>query len=345
MRQVHRAGEKTFVDFSGKRPPLVDRRTGELRPVELFVAALGASSLTYAEATATQQLADWVTAHIHMVEYCGGATTLWVPDQLKSAITRPCRYEPDVNCTYEDLAAHYGAVVIPARPRKPRDKALVETSVLVAQRWILARLRDQTFFELGPLNQAIRVLLDELNDRPMKKLGVSRRALYEQLDRPALRPLPTARYVLAHWKLCRVNIDYHVELERHVYSVPYQLVREQVEVRYTTNTVEVFHRDKRVASHRRRYDHQPSTVAEHIAARGVQAVPAHHPAAARGADRRGVEHQARRRGHLEPRPPVRRGSGRQSAGVPVHGRGRHGPRQGRGAGWAHGVGRLVLRHD
>ena len=140
MRQVHRAGEKTFVDFSGKRPTLVDRRTGELRPVELFVAALGASSLTYAEATATQQLADWVTAHIHMVEYCGGATTLWVPDQLKSAITRPCRYEPDVNRTYEDLAAHYGAVVIPARPRKPRDKALVETSVLVAQRWILARL-------------------------------------------------------------------------------------------------------------------------------------------------------------------------------------------------------------
>ena len=246
MRQVHRAGEKTFVDFSGKRPTLVDRRTGELRPVELFVAALGASSLTYAEATATQQLADWVTAHIHMVEYCGGATTLWVPDQLKSAITRPCRYEPDVNRTYEDLAAHYGAVVIPARPRKPRDKALVETSVLVAQRWILARLRDQTFFELGPLNQAIRVLLGELNDRP------------------ALRPLPTARYVLAHWKLCRVNIDYHVELERHVYSVPYQLVREQVEVRCTTNTVEVFHRDKRVASHRRRYDHQPSTVAEHM---------------------------------------------------------------------------------
>ena len=143
------------------------------------------------------------------------------------------RYEPDVNRTYEDLAAHYGAVVVPARPRKPRDKAAVEGSVLLAQRWILARLRDQTFFELGPLNAAIRVLLDELNDRPMKKLGVSRRALHEQLDRPALRPLPATRYVLAHWKLCRVNIDYHVEVERHVYSVPYQLVREQVEVRYT----------------------------------------------------------------------------------------------------------------
>ena len=264
MRQVHRAGEKTFVDFSGKRPVLVDRRTGELRPVELFVAVLGASGMTYAEATETQQLADWVGAHVHMVEYFGGATALWVPDQLRSAITRPCRYEPDVNRSYADLAAHYGAVVVPARPRKPRDKALVEGAVLLAQRWILARLRDQTFFELGALNRAVRVLLDELNDRPLRKLGVSRRALYEQLDRPALGPLPATRYVLAQWKLRRVNIDYHVEVERHVYSVPYQLVREQVEVRYTATTVEVFHRDKRVAAHHRRYDHRPSTVAEHM---------------------------------------------------------------------------------
>ncbi len=206
MRQVHRAGEKTFIDFSGKRPALVDRHTGELRRVELFVAVLGASSFTYAEAAATQQLPDWVDAHTRMVEYFGGTTALWVPDQLKSAITRPCRYEPGVNRTYEDLAAHYGAVVIPARPRKPRDKAAVEAAVLLAQRWILARLRHETFFSLGALNAAIRVLLDELNDRPMKKLGVSRRALYEQLDRPALRPLPATRYVLAYWKLCRVNI-------------------------------------------------------------------------------------------------------------------------------------------
>ena len=206
MRQVHRAGEKTFIDFSGKRPALVDRRTGELRRVELFVAVLGASGFTYAEATATQQLPDWVGAHVGMVEHFEGATALWVPDQLKSAITRPCRYEPDVNRTYEDLADHYGAVVVPARPRKPRDKAAAENGVLLVQRWILARLRDQTFFELGALNRAIRVLLDALNDRPLKKLGVSRRALYEQLDRPALRPLPATRYVLARWKLCRVNI-------------------------------------------------------------------------------------------------------------------------------------------
>ena len=264
MRQVHRAGEKTFIDFSGKRPTLVDGRTGAARRVELFVAVLGASSFTYAEAIETQQLPDWVGAHIRMVEYFGGATTLWVPDQLKSAITRPCRYEPDVNRTYEDLAAHYGAVVIPARPRKPRDKAAVENGVLVAQRWILARLRDQTFFSLAALNAATRVLLDQLNDRPMKKLGVSRRTLYEQIDRPALRPLPADRYVLAHWKRCRVNIDYHVVVERHAYSVPFQLLREPVEVRYTTATVEVFCKGQRVTSHRRRYDGRPSTVAEHM---------------------------------------------------------------------------------
>ena len=264
MRQVHRAGEKTFIDFSGKRPTVVDPRTGEARRVELFVAVLGASSLTYAEATETQQLPDWVAAHLRMVEYFGGTTTLWVPDQLKSAVTRPCRYEPGVNRTYEDLAAHYGAVVMPARPRKPRDKAPVEGSVLVAQRWILARLRNQTFFTLGALNAAVRVLLDELNDRPMKKLGVSRRALYEQLDRPALRPLPADRYVLAQWKRCRVNIDYHVLVERHAYSVPFQLLRQQVEVRYTTATVEVFFKGRRVTSHPRRYDGQPSTVAEHM---------------------------------------------------------------------------------
>ena len=264
MRQVHRAGEKTFIDFSGKRPTLVDPRTGATRRVELFVAVLGASRFTYAEATETQQLPDWVGAHVRMAEYFGGVTTLWVPDQLKSAITRPCRYEPDVNRTYEDLAAHYGTVVIPARPRKPRDKAAVEASVLVAQRWVLARLRHQTFFTLGALNAAIRGLLDELNDRPLKKLGVSRRTLYEQLDRPALRPLPADRYVLARWKRCRVNIDYHVLIERHAYSVPFQLLRERVEVRYTTATVEVFFKGRRVTSHRRRYDGQPSTLAEHM---------------------------------------------------------------------------------
>ena len=193
MRQVHRVGEKTFIDFSGKRPTIVDRHTGEERPVDLFVAVLGASSYTYAEATATQQVPDWVGAHTRMVEYFGGATALWVPDQLKSAITRSCRYEPGINRTYEELAAHYGAVVVPARPRKPRDKAAVENGVLLAQRWILARLRHQTFFRLDALNRAIRTLLDELNDRPMQQLGVSRRTRYARLDRPCPPPATSWR--------------------------------------------------------------------------------------------------------------------------------------------------------
>ncbi len=264
MRQVHRAGEKTFIDFSGKRPHIVDRKTGEQTPVELFVAVLGASSFTYAEAIESQKLPCWVDVHTRMIDYFGGSTEIWVPDQLKSGVTGTCRYEPKVNRTYQGLAEHYGAVVIPARPRKPKDKAKVESAVLVAQRWILARLRDQTFFSIAELNQAIRKLLEELNDRPMQKVGASRRQLYERLDKPALKPLPIQRYEIEEWKDCRVNIDYHVEIGRRYYSVPHPLVGEQVEVRYTTSSVEIYYKDKRVASHRRRYDRQPSTKAEHM---------------------------------------------------------------------------------
>jgi transposase len=264
MRQHHRAGEKTFIDFSGKRPHLVDRSTGEEVPVELFVAALGASSYTYAEATPTQKLHDWVGAHTRMLEYFGGCTQLWVPDQLKSAITRPCRYEPGVNRSYQDLAAHYGAVVVPARPGKAQDKAKVESMVLVTQRWILARLRHRTFFEFPELNAAILELLEELNGRPMQKLGVSRRELWERLDRPALKPLPITAYDLAQWKPCRVNIDYHIEVDRHPYSVPYQLIGEEMEARYTSSVVEVYYKGRRLVSHPRRYDRQPSTLPEHM---------------------------------------------------------------------------------
>ena len=264
MRQHHRAGEKTFIDFSGKRPHLVDGKTGEEIPVELFVAALGASSYTYAEATPTQRLHDWVGAHTRMLEYFGGCTQLWVPDQLKSGITQPCRYEPGVNRSYQDLAAHYGAVVVPARPGKPRDKAKVESMVLVAQRWILARLRHRTFFELAELNAAIVELLERLNGRPMQKLGVSRRELWDRLDRPALKPLPVTRYDMAQWKPCRVNIDYHVEVDHHPYSVPYQLIGEEMEARYTSSIVEIYYKGRRLVSHARRYDRQPSTLAEHM---------------------------------------------------------------------------------
>jgi transposase len=253
MRQVHRAGEKTFIDFSGKQPHIVDRRTGEQIPVELFVAALGASSFTYAEVTESQKLPCWVGAHTRMVDYFGGSTEIWVPDQLKSGVHKPCRYEPGINRTYQDLAEHYGAVVIPARPGKAKDKAKIESGVLVAQRWILARLRDETFFGVAEMNQAIWTLLEELNDRPMQKLGASRRQLYERLDRPALKPRPTQRYELAEWKCCRVNIDYHVEVNHHYYSVPYQIVGEQVEARSTSSIVEVYYKGKRITSHRRSY--------------------------------------------------------------------------------------------
>ncbi len=251
MRQVHRAGEKTFVDFSGKRPHIVERRTGKIVPVELFVGVLGASSLTYAEATASQDLGCWIDAHEGMLEYFGGCTQIWVCDNLKSGVTTASRYDPTVNRTYADLAEHYGAAVIPARPYRPKDKAKVEAAVLLAQRWILAALRDETFFGLDDLNRRIRELLDRLNDRPLQKLGVSRRELFERLDRPALKPLPAGRYEITSWTPCRVNIDYHVAVERNDYSVPYQLVHELVEARYTRSVVEVLFKGKRVASHPR----------------------------------------------------------------------------------------------
>ena len=200
MRQIHRAGEKAFVDFSGKRPVIYDVTTGEVRPVELFVGALGASSYVYAEACPSQDLAAWITAHVRMVEFFGGAPAIFVPDNLRSGVTQACRYEPSLNRTYLEFAQHYGAAVVPARAGHPRDKAVVEANVLVAQRWILAVLRHRRFFSLAELNAAVRELLTPLNARPMRKLGVSRRALFEQLDRPLLRPLPASRYEFAEWR-------------------------------------------------------------------------------------------------------------------------------------------------
>ena len=266
MRQRHRPGEKCFVDFSGQRPTLIDRKSGELLPVELFVGVLGASSFTYAEATASQQLPCWIDAHVHMLEYWEGSPAVLVPDNLKSGVTTPCRYEPEVNRSYAEAAAHYDAVVIPARGGKPRDKAKAEAGVLLAQRWLLARLRHRQFFSLAELNAALRELLEELNDRPMRRLGgLTRRQLFERLDRPALKPLPPQRYQLAYWKTARVNIDYHVALKYNYYSVPYQLVHELVELRYTSATVEVYRGGHRVTSHRRLYGRGlASTQPEHM---------------------------------------------------------------------------------
>ncbi len=252
MRQEHKAGERMFVDFSGRRPRIVDERSGEARAVELFVAVLGASSYTYAEATSSQQLAAWTAAHTHAVEYFGGVAEIWVPDRLKSAVSGSDKHDPTIQRTYRDQARHYGAIVIPARPYRPRDKAKVEVAVQVAQRWILARIRNETFFSLEALNVRIGELLEQLNDRPRKHLGgVSRRELFERIDRPALKPLPAIRFAHHDWKTAKVNLDYHVEIDRHWYSVPHVLVRETVEACFTTMTVELFHRGRRVASHLR----------------------------------------------------------------------------------------------
>jgi transposase len=268
MRQVHRVGEKMFVDYSGATVAVVDPKTGESRKAEVFVAVLGASSYTFVEATWTQQLPDWTASHARAVEYFGGVTQVWVPDQLRSAVSGPHRYDPDLNRTYAELADHYNAIVIPARPRKPKDKAKAESGVLVAQRRILARLRNETFFGLAALNERIAELLDELNDRPMKGYGgQSRRERYELLDRPALQSLPSERYVYAVWSKQTVGLDYHVDVDEHAYSVPYQLAKETVELRCSAATVEVYFRGNRVASHRRSHDKGAATTnKEHMSA-------------------------------------------------------------------------------
>lgn len=249
MRQPHRAGEKLFVDYAGPTVPVVDRGTGEIRAAQIFVAVLGASNYTYAEATWTQTLPDWIGSHVRALSYFGSTPEMIVPDNLKSAVTRADRYEPGLNPTYREFAEHYGVAIIPARPRKPRDKAKAENGVLLVERWILARLRHHAFFRLGDLNAEIDTLLSALNRRPFRKLPGSRRTLFEQLDRPAMKPLPVPPYVFAEWRQARVHIDYHVEVDRHYYSVPYALVSHVVDARVTAHTVELFYRGQRVASH------------------------------------------------------------------------------------------------
>lgn len=259
LRQEHRAGEKLFVDYAGQTIAVQDPATGGRREAQLFVAVVGASSYTYAEAAWTQGLADWIGSHIRAFEFLGGVTEIVVPDNLKSGVTKTCRYEPGVNLTYEEMAGHYGVAVVPARPRKPRDKAKVEAGVLLVERWILAALRKRTFFSLGELNEAIAELLTRLNQRPFRKREGSRHSLFVTLDQPVLRALPAERYQYGEWKTARVNIDYHVEFGNHFYSVPYALTQHEVEVRATASTVEIFHRGLRVASHLRSAIHYSST--------------------------------------------------------------------------------------
>jgi len=259
MRQTHVAGEKLFVDYCGPTVDVVNAATGEVRTAQLFVACMGASNYTFAEATWSQRLPDWIGSHTRAFAFFGAVPQLVIPDNLKSGVTRACPYDPALNATYAEMLAHYQTAALPARPYKPRDKAKVEVAVQVVERWIIARLRHVTFFTLADLNRAIRLLLDSLNTRPFKKLPGTRRSQFELLDLPAMRPLPRAPYEFAEWKHARVGIDYHIEVDRHFYSVPHALVRLQVEVRFTATTIEVFHASKRVASHLRSPKHGSHT--------------------------------------------------------------------------------------
>jgi transposase len=265
LRQEHRAGEKVFVDYAGATIPIHDPEGGEPRLAAVFVAVLGASSYTFAEATGGQDLRNWIGSHVRAVEFFGGVTEVVVPDNLKSAVKHPSYYEPDLNPTYRDLAEHYGVAIIPARPYRARDKAKAEVGVQVVQRWIVAALRHRKFFSLEEVNRAIAELLVRLNERPFRKRPGSRATLFAQLDRPALKPLPATRFQFGEWETARVNIDYHIEVERHFYSVPYALVHQQVDVHLTAETVEVLHRGVRVASHVRSYEPaKATTLTEHM---------------------------------------------------------------------------------
>ena len=242
LRQEHKAGEKLFVDWAGDTVPIYDPRGGPVQQAHLFVAVLGASSYTYAEATCDEQLASWIGAHVRAFEFYQGTPKLVVPDNTRTGVTKACRYDPDLNPTYQEMAMHYGVGVVPARPYKPRDKAKVESGVQLAERWIIAALRHRKFFSIEELNQAIRELRDRINQRPFRKREGSRASQFAALDKPALNPLPAEPFDLSQWSRARVNIDYHIAFDTNYYSVPYNLVQELVEVRSTPTTVEIFHK-------------------------------------------------------------------------------------------------------
>jgi transposase len=251
MRQHHVAGDKVFVDYSGKRPHLFDPTTGEFTEVELFVAVLGASNYTYAEATYTQQVRDFVASHVRMFAFFGGVPRAVVPDNLKSAVTKTCRYEPALQRSYEHMAIHFGTAILPARPAKPRDKAKVEGGVRIAQRWILGRLRNRVFHSLAALNAAIRESMADMNSRVMRDYRASRHDLFESVERASLLPLPTDSFEITEWKQVTVNVDYHVAFDDRLYSVPHRYVHQRVWVCATSTTVEVQLRNSRIAAHPR----------------------------------------------------------------------------------------------
>ncbi len=264
MRQIHLAGEKLFIDYCGPTAEVVNSITGEVRSAQIFVAVMGASSYTYAEATWSQSLPDWIGSHQRALRFIGGVPALLVPDNLRSAVRKPCRYAPEPNQTYQEMARHYGTAILPARPYKPQDKAKAEIGVQVVERWILARLRHHRFFTLQELNSAIATLLKDLNQRPFQKLPGSRQSAFDALDHPVLKPLPATTYDYAEWKKAKPGIDYHIEVAKHYYSVPHRLVGRRLDVRMGTALIEVFDQGSRVASHPRQPKGGFTTLPEHM---------------------------------------------------------------------------------
>ena len=267
MRQSHKAGEKCFIDYCGPSLPIINPQTGEVREAQVFVAVLGASNYTYAEATWSQGLRDWLGSHVRAFEYFGGVPQMVVPDNLKSGVSRACRYDPELNPSYQQLASHYQVAVLPARPYKPKDKAKAEVGVQIVERWILARLRHHSFFTLAEANQCIRALLEELNSRPFKQLPGNRQQAFETLDKPALKPLPQHPYQYVDIRRCKVNIDYHIEFDKHHYSVPHQYVGEQVELHASEHLIQLYFRQHPIASHVRAYRPGMTTEAGHMPTR------------------------------------------------------------------------------
>jgi len=265
MRVPHKAGEKLYVDFAGLTMSYTEPSSGEVKKAYVFVATWGASNYTYAEAYPSLDLTSWISGHVRAFEYFGGGPKVLVPDNTKTGVTSPCFYEPDLNPTYQELALHYGIAVLPTRVRKPKDKAKVEKGVQTVEYWLIAPLRKRQFFSIDEINEALWKRLEELNTRPMQHFEKSRREMFEELDKPVLKPLPQTAFEVAEWKRAKVGIDYHVEFRKHYYSVPYTLIKKQVDIRATDQVVEVFYKTKRVSSHKR--DNTPgrhSTHPEHM---------------------------------------------------------------------------------
>lgn len=264
MRQTHKAGEKFFIDYAGQTISWTDRFTGEINQAEVFVAVLGASNYTFAEATRSQTMPDWIGSHVRAFQFFGGVSAILIPDNLKSGVTSAHYYDPEINQTYQDMANHYNVAVVPARSRKPKDKSKAEVGVKCIEQYILARLRNHTFFNVAEINTAIKKLLVEYNKKPFQKLLGSRLSQFLELDKPALKSLPKQQYEYAQWKKVRVGIDYHVAYEKHYYSVPHKYIKQQFDIRITRTMIECFYKSKSIVVHRRSYHPGHTTIKEHM---------------------------------------------------------------------------------